>query len=238
MNSIETLQKWIDESKTIVFFLGAGVSTESGLKDFRSVDGLYHMNYTYPPEQILSHSFFLKHPDIFFDFYKKYLNALEIKPNLCHEYLVKLEKKGKLKAIVTQNIDGLHTKAGSSCVFELHGSIYRNYCISCGKSYSASYVFSSSGIPRCSCGGIIKPDVVLYEEPLDDKVVRGAIQAIQEADLFIVAGTSLTVYPAASFLHYFKGRHLVIINRDKTSFDEQADLVLHESLGDVFAKLN
>lgn len=237
MNKIETLQKWIEESHSIVCFSGAGVSTESGLKDFRSSDGLYHMSYAYPPEVVLSHSFFMKHPDIFFDFYKKHLDAQAVQPNVCHEYLAALEKTGRLKAIITQNIDGLHTKAGSSCVLELHGSIYRNHCMSCGRFYEASSVFSASSVPRCACGGIIKPDVVLYEEPLDERVVEEAILSIKQADLLIVIGTSLTVYPASSFLHYFKGKHLVIINRDSTSYDKNADLIFHENLGDIFRQL-
>lgn len=237
MNEILKLQKMIDECDNIVFFGGAGVSTESGLKDFRSKDGLYHMKYKYPPEEILSHSFFVNNPEEFYRFYKDKLNALSILPNICHKYLAQLEEKGKLKAIVTQNIDGLHQKAGSKNVLELHGTIYKNYCVSCGKSYSATYVFESSGVPRCSCGAIIKPDVVLYEEALDDGVVDEAIYKISKAELLIIAGTSLTVYPASSFVRYFKGKYLVIINNDKTSYDGMADLVIHDRIGNVFSKL-
>lgn len=237
MNEISKLQKMIDECDNIVFFGGAGVSTESGLKDFRSKDGLYHMKYKYPPEEILSHSFFVNNPEEFYRFYKDKLNALDILPNICHKYLAQLEEKGKLKAIVTQNIDGLHQKAGSKNVLELHGTIYKNYCVSCGKSYSAAYVFESSRVPRCSCGAIIKPDVVLYEEALDDGVVDEAIYKISKAELLIVAGTSLTVYPASSFVRYFKGKYLVIINNDKTSYDGMADLVIHDRIGNVFSKL-
>ena len=237
MDEISKLQKMIDECDNIVFFGGAGVSTESGLKDFRSKDGLYNMKYKYPPEEILSHSFFANNIEEFYKFYKDKLNALDILPNVCHKYLVKLEESGKLKAIVTQNIDGLHQKAGSKNVLELHGTIYDNYCTKCGKSYDASYVFESSGVPRCSCGGIIKPKVVLYEEALDDGVVDEAIYRINKAELLIVAGTSLTVYPASSFVRYFKGKYLVIINNDKTSYDGMADLVIHARIGDVFNKL-
>ena len=237
MDEISKLQKMIDECDNIVFFGGAGVSTESGLKDFRSKDGLYNMKYKYPPEEILSHSFFVNNIEEFYKFYKDKLNALAILPNVCHKYLVKLEESGKLKAIVTQNIDGLHQKAGSKNVLELHGTIYDNYCTKCGKSYNASYVFESSGVPRCSCDGIIKPKVVLYEEALDDGVVDEAIYRINKAELLIVVGTSLTVYPASSFVRYFKGKYLVIINNDKTSYDGMADLVIHEMIGDVFNKL-
>ena len=237
MDEISKLQKMIDECDNIVFFGGAGVSTESGLKDFRSKDGLYNMKYKYPPEEILSHSFFVNNIEEFYKFYKDKLNALAILPNVCHKYLVKLEESGKLKAIVTQNIDGLHQKAGSKNVLELHGTIYDNYCTKCGKSYDASYVFESSCVPRCSCGGIIKPKVVLYEEALDDGVVDEAIYRINKAELLIVVGTSLTVYPASSFVRYFKGKYLVIINNDKTSYDGMADLVIHARIGDVFNKL-
>ena len=237
MNEISKLQKMIDECDNIVFFGGAGVSTESGLKDFRSKDGLYNMKYKYPPEEILSHSFFENNTGEFYRFYKDKLNALDILPNVCHKYLAQLEEKGKLKAIVTQNIDGLHQKAGSKNVLELHGTIYENNCMKCGKSYDASYVFESSGIPKCSCGGIIKPDVVLYEEALDDGIVDEAVYRISKAELLIVAGTSLTVYPASSFVRYFKGKYLVIINNDKTSYDGMADLVIHDKIGNVFSKL-
>lgn len=237
MDDISKLQKMIDECSNIVFFGGAGVSTESGLKDFRSKDGLYNMKYKYPPEEILSHSFFINNTLEFYKFYKDKLNSLNILPNICHKYLVKLEKCGKLKAIVTQNIDGLHQKAGSKNVLELHGTIYENYCTKCGKSYDASYVFDSDGVPICECGGVIKPKVVLYEEPLDDAIVNEAIYKISHAELLIVAGTSLTVYPASSFVRYFNGKYLVIINNDKTNYDEMADLVIHDKLGNVFSKL-
>lgn len=237
MENFEKLQKLIDEADNIVFFGGAGVSTESGIKDFRSVDGLYNEKYDYPPEVMLSRSFFDSHTEEFFKFYKDKLNCMDILPNVTHKYLKKLEDEGKLKAIITQNIDGLHEKAGSKNVLLLHGTTYVNHCMDCGKEYDANYVFSSEGIPRCDCGGIIKPDVVLYEEPLDDNVVRKSIEAISNADLLIVGGTSLVVYPAASFINYFRGKNLVIINRDSTSYDGNADLVIHEKLGDVFSKL-
>ena len=237
MDDISRLQKMIDECNDIVFFGGAGVSTESGLKDFRSKDGLYNMKYKYPPEEILSHSFFINNTEEFYKFYKDKMNALNILPNVCHEYLTKLEKTGKLKAIITQNIDGLHQKSGSSNVLELHGTIYKNYCLKCGKQYDAPYIFNSKGIPKCECGGIIKPKVVLYEEALDDKVVEKAIDEISKAELLIVAGTSLTVYPASSFVRYFKGKYLVIINNDETNYDGIADLVIHKRIGDVFKQL-
>ena len=237
MDDISKLQKMIDECNDIVFFGGAGVSTESGLKDFRSKDGLYNMKYKYPPEEILSHSFFINNTDEFYKFYKDKMNALNILPNVCHEYLTKLEKTGKLKAIITQNIDGLHQKSGSSNVLELHGTIYKNYCLKCGKQYDAPYIFNSKGIPKCECGGIIKPKVVLYEEALDDEVVEKAIDEISKAELLIVAGTSLTVYPASSFVRYFKGKYLVIINNDETNYDGIADLVVHKRIGDVFKQL-
>lgn len=237
MDDISRLQKMIDECNDIVFFGGAGVSTESGLKDFRSKDGLYNMKYKYPPEEILSHSFFINNTEEFYKFYKDKMNALNILPNVCHEYLTKLEKTGKLKAIITQNIDGLHQKSGSSNVLELHGTIYKNYCLKCGKQYDAPYVFNSKGIPKCECEGIIKPKVVLYEEALDDEVVEKAIDEISKAELLIVAGTSLTVYPASSFVRYFKGKYIVIINNDETNYDGIADLVIHKRIGDVFKQL-
>lgn len=237
MDDISKLQKMINECNDIVFFGGAGVSTESGLKDFRSKDGLYNMKYKYPPEEILSHSFFINNTEEFYKFYKDKMNALNILPNVCHEYLTKLEKTGKLKAIITQNIDGLHQKSGSSNVLELHGTIYKNYCLKCGKQYDAPYIFNSEGIPKCECGGIIKPKVVLYEEALDDEVVEKAIDEISKAELLIVAGTSLTVYPASSFVRYFKGKYLVIINNDETNYDGIADLVVHKRIGDVFKQL-
>jgi len=239
MEKLEKLKELIEVSNRIVFFGGAGVSTESGIPDFRSQDGLYHMKYDYPPEEILSHTFFEERPKEFFKFYKDKLNCLDVKPNICHIYLEKLEKSGKLKAIITQNIDGLHTKAGSKKVLELHGSIYRNTCRNCGKKYGPEIIFNKKEeIPTCSCGGVIKPDVVLYEEPLDNETVNETVKVLRNADLLIVAGTSLTVYPASSFIHYFGGKNLVIINRDETSFDSLATLVIHDSLGNVFKYLD
>lgn len=237
MDDLLTLQKLIDKAQKIVFFGGAGVSTESGIKDFRSKDGLYNQKYDYPPEVYLSRTFFNEHPELFFKFYKDKLNCLNAEPNICHKYLVKLENEGKLKAIITQNIDGLHEKAGSKKVLLLHGTIYKNYCMKCHKFYEAKDIFEKEGIPRCSCGGIIKPDVVLYEENLDEDVVRKAIEAIEDCDLLIVAGTSLVVYPAASFINYYRGDQLVIINKDVTPYDSKANLVINDKLGNVFSKL-
>ena len=237
MNKINELQELIDHSNNIVFFGGAGVSTESGIKDFRSVDGLYNEKYDYPPEMILSHTFFMNNTEEFYKFYRDKLNTLNIEPNITHKFLKKLEDNGKLKAIVTQNIDGLHEKAGSKKVLLLHGTIYRNYCMKCNKFYDAKYIFNNKGVPRCDCGGLIKPDVVLYEEGLDDEVVRETIKVISEADLLIIGGTSLAVYPAASFINYFRGDKIVIINKDSTPYDSRADLVINEKLGDVFSKL-
>ena len=237
MNKIEKLQEMIDKSNNIVFFGGAGVSTESGIKDFRSVDGLYNEKYDYPPEMILSHTFFMNKTEEFYKFYRDKLNTLNIEPNITHKFLKKLEDNGKLKAIVTQNIDGLHEKAGSKKVLLLHGTIYRNYCMKCNKFYNAEYIFNNKDIPRCDCGGLIKPDVVLYEEGLDDEVVRETIKVIREADLLIIGGTSLAVYPAASFINYFRGDKIVIINKDSTPYDSRADLVINDKLGNVFSKL-
>ena len=237
MSDIDILQEYIDEASNIVFFGGAGVSTESGIKDFRSVDGLYNEVYDYQPERILSHSFFMENTKEFYKFYRDKLNCLDVEPNVTHKFLKELEDCGKLKAIITQNIDGLHEKAGSKNVLLLHGTTYRNYCMNCNKFYDAEYVFNSEDIPRCSCGGIIKPDVVLYEEPLDELVCYNAIKAISECDLLIIAGTSLNVYPAASYIHYFRGKHLVIINKDSTSFDNRADLVIHDKMGNIFKNL-
>lgn len=236
-NKIEEILKLIDNSNNIVFFGGAGVSTESGIPDFRSKDGLYNQKYDYPPEEILSHSFFMNNISEFFKFYREKMNSLKYKPNITHRKLAELERVGKLKAVVTQNIDGLHQKAGSKKVFELHGSIYKNHCMKCHKFYSAEYVFDSKGIPRCTCGGIIKPNVVLYEEGLDENTYNNAIISIQNADMLIVGGTSLTVYPASGLINYFRGNNLVLINRDTTPFDNVADLVINESLGKVFEKL-
>ena len=232
-----TLQQIIDESKNIVFFGGAGVSTESGIPDFRSVDGLYHMQYDYPPEQIISHSFFVRNPEEFYRFYKDKMLCLDAEPNAAHKALAALEKSGKLKAVVTQNIDGLHQKAGSKCVYELHGSVLRNYCMKCGKFYDAAYIKQSEGIPRCSCGGTVKPDVVLYEEGLDQDVINGAVNAIAAADTLIVAGTSLVVYPAAGLIRYFKGKHLVLINLQPTDADRLAELVIREKVGEVLGQI-
>lgn len=234
---IEEFKKMIKESKNIVFFGGAGVSTESGIPDFRSKNGLYNQKYKYPPEEILSHTFFMTHTEEFFEFYKAKMNSLKYQPNTTHKKLAELEKEGKLKAIITQNIDGLHQKAGSKNVLELHGSVMHNYCMKCGKEYSAEYVFNSVGVPKCECGGIIKPDVVLYEESLNEETLEKAVEAIEEADVFIVGGTSLTVYPAAGLIRFYKGNKLVLINKDETPYDGRANLVIHEGLGKVFEKV-
>ena len=236
-SEIETLKTWITESNNIVFFGGAGVSTESGIPDFRSVDGLYHQKFDYPPETIISHSFYLKNPAYFFRFYREKMLPLGFAPNITHRRLAQLEQEGKLLAVVTQNIDGLHQKAGSRRVYELHGSVLRNYCTRCHKFFSAEFVKNAPGVPRCPCGGIVKPDVVLYEESLDEDCITKAVQAIQAADLLIVGGTSLTVYPAAGLIRYYTGQRLVLINRDETPYDDYANLVLHESLGDVFSQV-
>lgn len=232
------LQQIINESNNIVFFGGAGVSTESGIPDFRSVDGLYNQKYDYPPEEILSHTFFNAHTEYFYDFYRDKMLALDAEPNAAHLKLAELEQAGKLTAVVTQNIDGLHQKAGCKNVFELHGSVHRNYCTSCHKFYNTEYIKSSKGVPRCNCGGNIKPDVVLYEEGLDDNTVSGAINAIKNADCLIVAGTSLNVYPAAGFIRYFCGKYFVLINRDPTPADSMADLVIHDMVGKVLSAIN
>ena len=237
MNSVNELQKLVDKSQNIVFFGGAGVSTESGIPDFRSVDGLYNQKYDYPPEEILSHTFFERHTDEFYRFYRDKMLCLDKKPNKAHLKLAELEKAGKLSAVVTQNIDGLHQAAGSKRVYELHGSVLRNYCRKCRKFYTAEFIKESDGIPKCECGGVIKPDVVLYEEGLDDSVVSGALNAIMQADLLIIAGTSLTVDPAAGFIRYFNGDKIVLINRDSTPFDSQADLVIHDKVGEVLGQI-
>ena len=237
MTNLETLQRWVRESSRIVFFGGAGVSTESGIPDFRSVDGLYRQKFEYPPETIISHSFYLKNPEYFFRFYREKMLPLGFEPNITHRKLAQWEREGKLQAVVTQNIDGLHQKAGSRKVYELHGSVLRNYCTRCGAFYPAEFVKNASGVPRCTCGGIVKPDVVLYEEGLDQEVIAKSVHAIRSADLLIVGGTSLTVYPAAGLIQYYRGNRLVLINRDATPYDDQADLVLHESLGEVFSQL-
>ena len=236
-SKIEEFKEIINNNSNIVFFGGAGVSTESGIPDFRSKDGLYNQKYKFPPEEILSHTFFMNNTEEFYKFYKDKMNSLKYMPNITHKKLAELENIGKLKAVVTQNIDGLHQKAGSKKVYELHGSVLRNYCMNCKKSFSAEYVFNSKGIPKCDCGGIIKPDVVLYEESLDDTVVENSIKAIKEAEVLIIGGTSLTVYPASSLIYYFKGNRLVLINRDKTDMDNVADLVINDSLGNVFKNI-
>ncbi len=233
-----TLQSLVDQSGRIVFFGGAGVSTESGIPDFRSVDGLYHQKYDVPPETILSHTYFRRHTEEFFRFYRDKMLPLDAKPNPAHLKLAELEAAGKLTGVVTQNIDGLHTKAGSRAVFELHGSVWRNHCTRCGKFYGPEFIRDSRGIPCCEdCGAVIKPDVVLYEEGLDQDVLAGAVHCIRSADLMIVAGTSLTVYPAAGLLRYFRGNRLVLINRDATPFDADADLVIREKVGEVLGRL-
>ena len=237
MTGLETLQQWVKESNRIVFFGGAGVSTESGIPDFRSVDGLYHQKFEYPPETIISHSFYVKNPEYFFRFYREKMLPLGFEPNITHKKLAQWEQAGKLQAVVTQNIDGLHQKAGSRKVYELHGSVLRNYCTRCGKFFSAEFVKNGVGVPHCDCGGIVKPDVVLYEEGLDQEVIAKSGHAIRNADMLIVGGTSLTVYPAAGLIQYYRGDRLVLINRDATPYDDQADLVLHESLGEVFSQL-
>lgn len=231
------LQSIINDSRRIVFFGGAGVSTESGIPDFRSVDGLYHQQYDEPPEEILSHTYFMRQPEGFFRFYRAKMLPLEAQPNAAHLQLAALEKVGRLSAIVTQNIDGLHQKAGSKTVLELHGSIHRNHCMNCGKSYSPEFIRDSEGVPLCTCGGRIKPDVVLYEEGLDEDVLAASIHHIRQADTLIIAGTSLTVYPAAGLVHYFRGKHLVLINRDATPMDGEADLVIHRKVGEVLSEL-
>lgn len=234
---IDLLKTWIAESKHIVFFGGAGVSTESGIPDFRSVDGLYHQKYDYPPETILSHSFFVRKPKEFYKFYRDKMLFENASPNITHIKLAELEKAGKISAIVTQNIDGLHQAAGSQKVYELHGSTLRNYCEKCHKFYDVNYIKNSQGVPLCDCSGIIKPDVVLYEEGLDDDTVTGAINAIANADMLIVGGTSLAVYPAAGLIQYYNGNHLVLINKSSTPLDSNADLLLQCGLGEVFSQI-
>lgn len=236
-SEIETLKSWIREARSAVFFGGAGVSTESGIPDFRSVDGLYSQKFEYPPETIISHSFYEKDPSYFFRFYREKMLPLGFEPNVTHRVLARLEQEGHLAAVVTQNIDGLHQKAGSKHVYELHGSVLRNYCTRCGKFYSAEFVRDAKDVPLCGCGGIVKPDVVLYEEALDENTVAKAVSAIRKADLLIVGGTSLTVYPAAGLLRYYRGDRLVLINRDATPYDAYADLVFHDSLGTIFSQL-
>ena len=231
------LQDIINSSKNIVFFGGAGVSTESGIPDFRSVDGLYSMKYDFPPETILSRGFFERNPEEFYRFYRDKILFPDAKPNAAHKKLAELEAAGKLKAVITQNIDGLHTAAGSRNVFELHGSVHRNHCVKCGKFHSFDFMLKSHGVPECECGGAVKPDVVLYGENLDDRCVKGAIKAISSADTLIVAGTSLSVYPAAGFINYFSGNYLVLINRAATEIDGTASLVIHDNVGEVLDRI-
>ncbi len=237
MEGIEQLQRWIDESENIVFFGGAGVSTESGIPDFRSVDGLYHQKYDYPPETILSHTFYMKKTEEFYKFYKDKLLCEGAEPNAAHLKLAELETAGKLKAVVTQNIDGLHQAAGSQKVLELHGSVLRNYCQKCGKFYDMTYIKEAQGIPICECGGNIKPDVVLYEEGLDQGIMQESINSIKNADMLIIGGTSLAVYPAAGLIDYYRGNRLVLINRDTTPMDSRANLVIHGSIGQIMSQI-
>ncbi|MDE5864864.1 MAG: NAD-dependent protein deacylase [Lachnospiraceae bacterium] len=234
---IQKLKKIVEESDNIVFFGGAGVSTESGIPDFRSVDGLYNQQYKYPPEVMVSHSFYVSHPEEFFDFYKKKMIALEAKPNAAHLKLADLEKQGKVKAVITQNIDGLHYAAGSKEVLELHGSVHRNYCESCRKSYPVQYIVDAVGVPKCECGATVKPDVVLYEEGLDPVTMQKTVQYIRNAEVLIIGGTSLAVYPAAGFIDYFNGKHLIVINMDETARDVHADLLINERIGEVFQQI-
>ena len=234
MTGQEQLQKWIQDSDNIVFFGGAGVSTESGIPDFRSVDGLYNQKYDQPPETILSHTYFVRHTQEFYRFYRDKMLCLDAKPNAAHRKLAELELAGKLKAVVTQNIDGLHQQAGSQTVYELHGSVHRNYCTKCRTFYGVDFIVEGEAVPCCPvCGGLVKPDVVLYEEGLDQDTVEGAVQAIAQADVLIIGGTSLVVYPAAGLINYYRGNKLVLINRDPTPYDGQADLVIHDSIGKV-----
>lgn len=236
--NIQELQKIVDGHRNIVFFGGAGVSTESGIPDFRSVDGLYHQKYAWPPETILSHTFFVQHTEEFYRFYRDKMLALDARPNAAHKKLAEMETAGKLKAVVTQNIDGLHQKAGSRTVYELHGSVHRNYCTRCGAFYDAEFIKESEGVPHCTrCGGVIKPDVVLYEEGLDQNTIEGAVRAIEHADVLIVGGTSLVVYPAAGLVQYFRGDRIVLINKGSTSMDRTADLLIQEPIGQVLSQL-
>ncbi len=237
MEKLEQLRTIIQESNKIVFFTGAGVSTESGIPDFRSVDGLYNQKYDYPPETILSHTFFLRYPEEFFRFYRDKMIYEDAKPNAAHLFMAKMEELGKSLGVVTQNIDGLHQAAGSQRVYELHGSIHRNYCVRCHKFHGLDAIKKAEGIPKCSCGGVIKPDVVLYEESLNERTIINAIDAIEAADCLIVCGTSLSVYPASGFIRYFNGKHLVLLNLSATPYDEMADLVIHEKVGEVLGAL-
>ena len=237
MNQTEQLKQWVRESDNIVFFGGAGVSTESGIPDFRSVDGLYNQKYDYPPETILSHTFYMEHTDEFYRFYRDKMLCLDAAPNAAHRKLAELEAAGRLKAVITQNIDGLHQAAGSKTVLELHGSVHRNYCQKCGRMYDARYILCSEGIPSCACGGRIKPDVVLYEEGLDTKTMQDAIRYISRADMLIRGGTSLAVYPAAGLIDYYRGNKLVLVNKAATPMDRRADLLVQDAIGKVFSQL-
>lgn len=234
---LAVLQRWIDDSRAIVFFGGAGVSTESGIPDFRSVDGLYNQKYDYPPEEILSRSFFDARPEEFFRFYRDKMLVLDAQPNPAHRKLAELEAAGRLRSVVTQNIDGLHQKAGSRRVWELHGSVHRNRCMRCGKSYPVEFIRDSKGVPTCACGGVVKPEVVLYEESLDSQVLEGAVGDIANADMLIIGGTSLAVYPAASLVHYYRGHRLVLINKSPTPYDTHADLLISASIGSVLGSM-
>lgn len=234
---IAQLKQWIDDTDNIVFFGGAGVSTESGIPDFRSVDGLYHQHYNFPPETILSRTFFDAQTEEFYRFYRNKMLCLDANPNAAHKKLAQWERAGKLRAIVTQNIDGLHQAAGSQTVYELHGSVHRNYCRRCHKFYDAAHMLHAQGIPLCSCGGIIKPDVVLYEESLNEEILENSVRAIRAADILMIGGTSLAVYPAASLLNYYRGHRLVLVNKTATTADRRADLVLHGPIGEIFSQL-
>lgn len=237
MNDIIRFRQWVSECGRIVFFGGAGVSTESGIPDFRSVDGLYNQKYRYPPETILSYSFFVRNQEEFFRFYRDKMIFLDAKPNITHTKLAQLEAEGRVSAVITQNIDGLHQAAGSKKVLELHGSVHRNYCMSCGRKYGIDKVLEASGVPRCDCGGVVRPDVVLYEEGLDQDVLDEAVRLIGDADMLIVGGTSLSVYPAAGLVRYYKGNRLVLINKSPTPYDKYADLLLQCGLGEVFGSI-
>jgi len=237
-DEIRKFREWVEESDNIVFFGGAGVSTESNIPDFRSTDGLYNQEYDYPPETILSHTFYVRNPEEFYRFYKNKMLILDAKPNAAHLKLAELEEMGKLRAVVTQNIDGLHQAAGSKTVYELHGSVHRNYCTKCGKFFGPEYIAAADGVPHCDvCGGTIKPDVVLYEESLDDETVSASIDAIRNADMLIIGGTSLVVYPAAGLIDYYRGNKLVLINKSTTPRDSLADLIIHDSIGKVFSEI-
>lgn len=236
-DKIMKLKQWIEESENVVFFGGAGVSTESGIPDFRSVDGLYNQKWKYPPETILSHSFFVRYPEEYYRFHREKLVIDGVKPNIAHLKLAELERRGKLRAVVTQNIDGLHQAAGSEKVLELHGSILRSYCSLCAKPYPADKMNHGTGVPHCTCGGIIRPDIVLYEEPLDDATVEEAVRVISEAEVLIIGGTSLNVYPAAGLINYYRGNKLVLVNLSSTPYDDRADLVINDKIGKVFSQL-